>query len=317
MNWAPKSAGVPGRNAVAGRHVIPGMAPHPTRTALSTVSTLALLLTLAGCGSQDAPVDGPGGQPPASTAEPPPAEEGDAATWVPDDDALIDPATTVFLAGVTRLGCAGGETGEVLEPQVVYEQDRVLVRTDVAPIGPGDATCQGNDTVPVEVYLDEPLGMRALVDAACVEGEAEGTAACVEVPGLVTRSPAGSTGVRWAPPAGLELADGAPDWVPPEDYSFTVQSSCGEQAFIGEYAVTVRGGEVIAVEALRRGWREIPLEAVPGLAQMLDLARDAADRGDAEVWVDSDGVPRWLWLDPLPEAVDDENCFLVTRYDAD
>lgn len=292
------------------------MAPHRTRTILTAAPALALVTTIAGCGSPDAPADvSPGGAAPTTAG--PPAVQGDVATWALEDDALLDPGTRFLMAGVTRLGCAAGETGEVLEPSVEYEQDRVLVRTDVAPLGPGDVTCQGNDTVPVEVHLDEPLGLRALVDAACVEGEAVRTAACSDPPGLVTAGPAADVGVRWAPPADLQLADGVPGWVPPDDYSFTVQSSCGEQGFIGEYAVTVRGGEVVTVEALRRGWDGIPLEAVPGLTEMLDLARDAADRGEAEVWTDPDGVPRWLMLDPLPRAVDDENCFLITRFDAE
>ena len=295
------------------RHVIPGMAPHRTRTVSLAAATLVLSLTAAGCGSVDTPADGtPRGEGPET--EPAPAQQGDVATWILEDDALVHPATEMFMAGVTRLGCASGVTGEVLEPQVVYGPDRVLVRTDVAPFGPGAADCPGNDTVLVEVYLDEPLGLRELVDAACLDGEAVRTAACGDVPNTVEDGPATDGGVRWAPPPDLQRADGVPGWAPPGDYSFTVQSWCGEQNFIGEYAVTVREGEVTEVEALRQGWDEIPLEAVPGLAEMLTLAGDAEDRGEAEVWVDPDGVPRWLILDPRPRSVDDENCFLITDY---
>lgn len=292
------------------------MAPHRTRTVVLAAAALALGATVTGCGSADAPVDaavlGQGAS--TGTTGLASAQDGDVATWALEDDALLHPATSMFVAGVTRLGCASGETGEVLEPQVVYEQDRVLVRTDVAPFGPGGADCPGNDVVPVEVYLDEPLGLRELVDAACLGGAAVGTAACGDPPNLITAGPASEEGVRWAPPADLRLADGVPGWAPPEDYSFTVQSWCGEQGFIGQYAVSVRGGSVTEAEALRQGWDEIPLEAVPGLAEMLDLVKDAAERGEAEVWVDPDGVPRWLMLDPRPQSLDDENCFLVTDY---
>lgn len=137
------------------------------------------------------------------------------------------------------------------------------------------------------------------------------------MPNTVEGGPATDGGVRWAPPADLLRADGVPGWVPPQDYSFTVQSSCGEQAFIGEYAVTVRGGDVTEAEALGQGWDEIPLAAVPGMAEMLDLARDAAGRGEVEVWVDPEGVPRWMMIDPVPQAVDDESCFLVAAYEED
>lgn len=296
------------RNPDEGRHVIPDMAARLTRTVLTTAPALAVVIAVAGCGSAEGPV-------PATGTAQPPAESGDVAIWALEDDALLNPASTMFVAGVTRLGCASGETGKVLDPQVAYGPDQVVVRTDVAPFGPGGADCQGNDTVPVEVHLDEPLGLRELVDAACVDSPAVSTAVCGDPPNAIEDGPASDEGVRWAPPAGLQLMDGVPAWTPPEDYSFTVQSSCGEQAFIGEYAVTVRGGAVTEVEALRQGWAEIPLSAVPGLAEMLDLARAAAERGEAEIWVDPDGVPRWMVLDPEPRAVDDENCFLVTAFE--
>lgn len=132
-------------------------------------------------------------------------------------------------------------------------------------------------------------------------GEAVGTAAC-------------QSAVRWAPPAGLEHHGGVPDWQAPRAYSFTVQSSCGEQAFIGEYAVTVVENEVVAVEPLRQSWAAVTLGSVPSIADMLDLAREADSEGEASVWIDAKGTPRWLKLDPVPNAMDDEKCFLITEY---
>lgn len=226
---------------------------------------------------------------------------GDVASWsLSLDHQLLDPATSLLVLDVTRLGCSGGVTGSVLDPVVVYEDDRVLIRTDVEPVG-GANDCQGNDAVSVEVALDESLGMRELVDGACLEGEAVGTAAC-------------QSAVRWVPPAGLEHHGGVPDWQAPPEYSFTVQSSCGEQDFIGEYAVTVVENEVVAVEPLRQSWADVTLGSVPSIADMLDLAREADSEGEASVWIDAKGTPRWLELDPLPNSLDDENCFLITGY---
>lgn len=255
------------------------------------------LAVLAGCAVIP---DDPASEDPVG--DDPPGQEGglgDTATWEVPEDHLLDPGTTFLVLEVTRLDCAGGVTGEVLEPVVDFADDRVEIRTDVAPLPEGTYSCQGNDAERIEVELREPLGVRELVDAACVEGEAVATAACEE-------------SVRWAPPPGLEQVGGVPDWEGPADYSFTVQSSCGEQAFIGEYAVTVAAGEVSAAEPLRHGWAEISPSRVPTIADMLETARG----GGAEVWVDADGVPRWMDIDPMPDAIDDESCYLITEFEA-
>ena len=241
----------------------------------------------------------PEGSPALSSLEP---LAGDVATWAPAPDELLDPKTTSFVVEVTRLGCASGVTGTVLEPQIQYDETQVLLRTDVEKIGPGAYDCQGNDAVALEIHLDEPLGVRELVDAACLQGEAVGTVACTEA-------------VRWAPPAGLTRYEGVPDWQPPPVYAFIVQSSCGEQAFIGEYAVSVEHGAVAGVDPLRRGFEGIGTDSVPSLATMLELARQAESEGEAQVWVDQDGTPRWFDLDPRLDSIDDENCFLITNYE--
>ncbi|HLS39638.1 MAG TPA: hypothetical protein VK038_02625, partial [Ornithinicoccus sp.] len=72
----------------------------------------------------------------------------------------------------------------------------------------------------------------------------------------------------------------------------------------------VRSGRVESVEAVRPAWAVADRESTPTISDMLEMARE----GDAEVWVDGDGVPRWLDLDPRPEAMDDEACFLITDY---
>lgn len=115
---------------------------------------------------------------------------GDPATWeLRSDDLTVD--SQVLEIAVSRVACSGGETGEVLEPQVTYDEDRIIVQVDVAPLGAGDYTCPGNDAVPVSVQLAEPLGDRELVDGACLDGDTTRTSMC-------------ETATRWPLTAGLE-----------------------------------------------------------------------------------------------------------------
>lgn len=226
----------------------------------------------------------------------------DVATWELLEPDTVNPTSQHLLIGVTRLGCAGGETGEVLEPRVAYEDDRVVIRTDVAQLPPGGYSCPGNDTVPVEIELDESLGGRDLVDAACLEGPAVGTAACPSAP-------------RWSSPA-RGATDEVPDWTAPADHSFTVHSWCGERSLIGGDEVSVRSGAVAEVTAHDDGWAGITPDQVPTISQMLQEARAAAaaDGGRVEVAVDGAGVPRWVFADPVEHGVDDETCYVISGY---
>ncbi len=144
----------------------------------------AAVVVVSGCGSPA----GSGG-PTTSRASAPDgsASEGSTGIWELLDAAEVGPDSTELRLGVTRLECAGGETGTVLEPDVQFERGRIVIRTDVEPLT-GDAyDCQGNNTVPVVVELSEPVGNRDLVDAACLGGEAVTTAFCADGP------------VRWSP----------------------------------------------------------------------------------------------------------------------
>ena len=86
---------------------------------------------------------------------------------------------------MSRLGCANGVTGEVLPPDVQVLDDRVVVTFEVAALGPGDATCPGNDLVPYTVELGEPIGDRMLIDGACLDGgPAATTSWCIDDEGV-------------------------------------------------------------------------------------------------------------------------------------
>ncbi len=117
----------------------------------------------------------------------PPNRTGDTATWILLEPETVTPESTDIVIGVTRLGCASGETGGVLPAVIDYGEDRIAIRVDVEPLGNQPADCQGNDEVMFSVHLTEPIGQRELVDAACLAGEAQGTSFCA----------AGA--VRWTP----------------------------------------------------------------------------------------------------------------------
>jgi hypothetical protein len=106
--------------------------------------------------------------------------------WELADPSSVTSESTTLDLGVTRLECSSGVTGAVLEPRVTYEAERILIRTDVAPLGLDAADCQGNDVVPIVVELTEPVGDRDLVDAACADERAAGTVFCED------------DGVRWS-----------------------------------------------------------------------------------------------------------------------
>lgn len=105
---------------------------------------------------------------------------GDAAVWELAPDQRLQPSSTTFTALVSRLGCSSGVTGEVLAPEIRLTESEVVVIFSVAPLEARSGTCQGNDQVPYQVELGEPLGDRALVDGECLPGrEAATTSFCM------------------------------------------------------------------------------------------------------------------------------------------
>lgn len=80
-----------------------------------------------------------------------------------------------FTARVTRLGCSGGNTGEVLEPTLTVGEDENVVTFTVEPLPPGIYPCPGNPVVAHPIDVGEPIGGRDLVDGACLTGQAAST----------------------------------------------------------------------------------------------------------------------------------------------
>lgn len=107
-----------------------------------------------------------------------PKAGGDPAVWNIDSNDRPTPASVSFTALVTRLGCNGGETGEVLAPSIAKEEARIVVTFTVDALPAGAHTCPGNKHVPLMVDIGEPIGQRELVDGACLSGEAVRTSFC-------------------------------------------------------------------------------------------------------------------------------------------
>ena len=123
---------------------------------------------------------------PPSTSER--QDTGDAAVWVAAANQDLTTSSKSFTAQVTRLGCNGGVTGQVLKPSVQIGQSNIVVTFTVERRAAGAARCPSNDQVPYVVDIGEPIGNRKLLDGACLaDGEAKSTSFCV------------GGAVRWSP----------------------------------------------------------------------------------------------------------------------
>jgi hypothetical protein len=103
-----------------------------------------------------------------------------AATWTLAPDQAIDADTVSFTALVQRLGCNSGINGEVLDPEVTWEADQVVLTFMVSPGESSEVeTCEGTMPVEYDVTLERPLGDRRMMDGECLPGgEAETTTWC-------------------------------------------------------------------------------------------------------------------------------------------
>ena len=108
-----------------------------------------------------------------------PPQVGAAATWTLADSERVTATSTTVTIEVTRAECSSGVTGAIAQPVVSLGIDDIIIRVDAEPL-PGNEpqNCQGNDSVQMTVSLHEPIGDRALVDAACLEGPAVRTSFC-------------------------------------------------------------------------------------------------------------------------------------------
>ena len=112
------------------------------------IAILIGVLALGGCDPFEAAVRGP--QP---------------ARWALAPGEEISAETTEFVALVTEIGCASGQSsaGRLVGPDIEVTDDAVIVEFRVRPLG-GFQNCPSNPATPVAVQLDQPLGDRQLLD---------------------------------------------------------------------------------------------------------------------------------------------------------
>jgi hypothetical protein len=110
-------------------------------------------------------------------------------------------------------------------------------------------------------------------------------------------------------------------WREPARYTFTVESRCGERAFLGKYRITVAGGAVTKAEGLDESARDWvasgPAGGVPTLAGLVKEWSDAFNRSADVARLESDPAdkhPVQITIDPSRNSIDDEACYTITDY---
>lgn len=109
-------------------------------------------------------------------------------------------------------------------------------------------------------------------------------------------------------------------WESPGDYRYDLKSTCGEQALIGEFRITVEDSEVADVKGLDEASERLLgsqfADVIPTIEELLEMA-DQAERDGAEmhnIEYDSEGVPSLIEFDYSLNAIDDESCFVITNF---
>jgi hypothetical protein len=87
------------------------------------------------------------------------------ATWTLEPGEVIGPDTTAFIAWVTELDCASGQSseGRIIGPEIVMSSEKVVVSFYVRPLG-GWQRCPSNPASGYKVRLPESLGNHQLLD---------------------------------------------------------------------------------------------------------------------------------------------------------
>lgn len=107
-------------------------------------------------------------------------------------------------------------------------------------------------------------------------------------------------------------------WVEPADYQFVLQSNCGLHSVVGTFAITVENHQVSGFRTIevRPNQREVPMEAMPTLGELMRLAEGYQEAGEAEVALErdpSDGHPtsiRFTW----PNHSTKNECYEISEY---
>lgn len=103
---------------------------------------------------------------------------GELAVWELQDPAQVTADTEVLEIGVSRLACAGGETGPVADVSVEFSDDQISIQAYTEALEEDGADCPDNKVVAETVDLGEPIGERIIVDGACENDDAARTTFC-------------------------------------------------------------------------------------------------------------------------------------------
>ncbi|WP_232838481.1 DUF6174 domain-containing protein [Streptomyces geranii] len=133
-------------------------------------------------------------------------------------------------------------------------------------------------------------------------------------------SVAGADPTSPSPSSSSSFLSFAESWEEPAAYVYTLTSSEGERSLIGTFRVTVRDGSVVKAVGLDESGRGAVARApeeVPTIGALLDRLSRAHDEGadTAEAEYAPDGHPVRITLDPLKDAVDDEESYVIRGYE--
>jgi hypothetical protein len=128
-------------------------------------------------------------------------------------------------------------------------------------------------------------------------------------------------------PASVPPASATPEpgieWEEPRSYSFVLADNrCGggERNYFGNMRVFVENGETleyVALDETAQRFSGAPSD-VPTLAQLLARVAEARNAADPDVRLVTDSVdghPVEIFIDWAPEAIDDEECYEILRYE--
>ncbi|WP_121255127.1 DUF6174 domain-containing protein [Nocardioides ferulae] len=99
----------------------------------------------------------------------------------------------------------------------------------------------------------------------------------------------------------------------PTSYRLVLESMCGERSFLGRYRVVVRDGVVRRADPISPTTYRPDLADVPTLEGLIARAESAGEDAVVDLAVDDEGIPESLTIDHLPDAIDDEECYRVSR----
>ena len=103
-------------------------------------------------------------------------------------------------------------------------------------------------------------------------------------------------------------------WSEPDHYAYTLLSTCGERGGLGAFRLWVRAGHVERAKPLSQAADRLPLRQMPTVGDIVRIAAAAQGGGADQVRVTRapDGQPRWVSIDYMTNAIDDEACYRVT-----